>query len=121
MEDAGGERQVLSNRQLIPFLSGFALGNSGDMFAQVAVLWTGYSLSGQAISLAGLGGAWILVSAVMSLVSGPLIDRFNRRSALVWLHGCLALLSMTLFALARTGLLEMWHLWAYLVSRPVSA
>jgi len=107
-------RNPLAMRRLVPFLSGYALGNSGDMFTQVAVLWTGYSLSGKAISLAGLGAAWIWASAVMSLVSGPLVDRWNRRNALIGLHGCLALLSLTLFALAQANQLAMWHLWAYL-------
>lgn len=85
------------------------------MIAQVAVSWTGLSLSGHAISLAGLGTAWTLASAVMGLVSGPMIDRFNRRNALVWLHGGLALLGLALFALAGSGDIKMWHLWAYLI------
>jgi len=115
MTEAGGGRNGLANRRLIPFLAGYALGNTGDMFTQVAVLWTGLSLTGRAISLAGLGGAWTLAMAVMGLVSGPIIDRFNRRNALIWLHGCQALLSLGLFALAHTGHLRMWHLLAYLI------
>jgi MFS family permease len=89
------------------------------MFTQVAVLWTGLSLSGQAVSLAGLGGAWTFAAAVMDLVSGPIVDRFNRRSLLIWLHVCLAALSIALFAVARTGHLRMWHLWAYLIGQAV--
>ena len=115
MTEAGGERNVLTNRRLVPFLTGYALGNAGDIFTQVAILWTGLSLSGRAISLAGLGGVWTLAMAVMGLVSGPIIDRFNRRNALFWLHGFLALLSLGLFALAQIDNLRMWHLWAYLV------
>ena len=115
MTEAGGERNGLANRRLIPFLTGYALGNTGDIFTQVAILWTGLSLSGKAISLAGLGGVWTLAIAVMGLVSGPIIDRFNRRNALFWLHGLLALLSLGLFAFAQFGHLRMWHLWVYLV------
>ncbi len=115
MKEERGANNRLPNRRMIPFLSGFALGNSGDMFTQVAVLWTGLSLSGNAISLAGLGGAWTLASAVMNLVSGPIVDRFNRRNALIWLHGGLALLSLALFAAAQSGHIRMWHLWGYLV------
>ena len=115
MTEAGRGRNGLADRHLVPFLAGYALGNTGDMFTQVAVLWTGLSLSGRAISLAGLGGAWTLALAVMGLLSGPIIDRFNRRNALIWLHGCLSLLSLGLFALAHTGHLRMWHLLAYLI------
>jgi MFS family permease len=117
MSDAGTEPNKLTGRRLVPFLAGYALGNTGDMFTQVAVLWTGLSLSGRAISLAGLGGAWTLASAVMGLASGPIVDRFNRRNAIIWMHGCLALLSLGLFALAQTGHIRMWHLWAYLVGQ----
>ncbi len=115
MTEAQGERNELANRRLVPFLAGYALGNTGDIFTQIAIFWTGLSLSGKAISLAGLGGAWTLASAVMGLISGPIIDRFNRRNALIWLHACLALLSLGLFALAQTGHIRIWHLWAYLV------
>ena len=115
MEKAPEGRNGLQNRRLFPFLAGYALGNAGDIFTQVAILWTGLSLSGKAISLAGLGGAWTLATAVMGLVSGPIIDRFNRRNALFWLHCLLALLSLGLFAFAQLGHLRMWHLWAYLV------
>ncbi len=119
MTEAGGERTGLTNRRLVPFLTGYALGNAGDIFTQVAIFWTGLSLSGQAISLAGLGGVWTLATAVMGLLSGPIIDRFNRRNALFWLHGFLALLSLGLFALAQIGYLRMWHLWAYLIGESI--
>ena len=115
MAEAGGEQDGLANRRLVPFLIGYARGNAGDLLTQVAIFWTGLSLSGRAISLAGLGGAWTLASAVMGPVSGPIIDRFNRRTSLIWLHGCLALLSLTLFALAQAGFTRMWHLWAYFI------
>ena len=85
------------------------------MSTQVAIFWTGLSLSGRAVSLAGLGGAWRSASAVVGLVSGPIVDRFNRRTALIWLHGCLALLRLVLFALGQTGFVRMWYLWPYLI------
>jgi len=112
-------RHELPSRRLIPFLVGTALANAGDMFTQIAIFWTGLSLSGQAISLAGLGGVWTLSMAFMGLISGPIIDRFNRRDTLFWLHGGLALLSLGLFALAQTGQLAMWHLWAFLIGESV--
>jgi len=115
MTEARGRKTGLTNRRVVPFLTGYALGNAGDIFTQVAIFWTGLSLSGQAISLAALGGAWTLATAVMGLVFGPIIDRFNRRNVLFWLHGFLALLSLGLFALAQFGHLRMWYLWAYLV------
>jgi len=119
MSEAMRTDDKLPDRRLVPFLAGYALANAGDLFTQVAIFWTGLTLSGRAISLAGLGGAWTLASAVMGLISGPIVDRFNRRNTLIWLHGCLALLSLALFALAQTGQIRMWHLWTYLIGESI--
>ena len=109
----------LPRRRLFLFLSGFALANAGDIFTQVAIFWTALSLTGRALSLATLGGAWTITMAVMGLISGPIVDRFNRRSILAWLHVMLALLSLCLFIVVLTDHLQMWHLWAYLVGNAV--
>jgi len=105
------------DRRLFLFLSGYALANAGDIFTQVAIFWTALSLTGRALSLATLGGAWTFAAAVMGLISGSIVDRFNRRGILIWLHLVLALLSLGLFVLVITGHLRMWHLWAYLVGQ----
>ncbi|MFC2099894.1 MFS transporter [Candidatus Bipolaricaulota bacterium] len=77
------------------------------------------SLTGRALSLATLGGAWTLAMAVMGLLSGPIVDRFNRRSILAWLHVLLAILSLVVFVLVVTGHPRIWHFWAYLVGQAV--
>ena len=101
------------------FLAGTVLANAGDMFTQVAVFWTALSLGGKAISIGGLGGAWVFARMMMGFVSGPIIDRFNRRNIMLWMHLGLSLLSFAVFALSRMGLLQMWHLWAFLVGEAV--
>ena len=112
-------RAVLPNRRLVPFLIGTALGNAGDIFTQIAVFWTGFSLTGTAISIAGLGGAWTLCAALAGLVSGSIVDRFNRRNLLVCLHIALAVLCLVVFAVATQGTLKLWHLWLFLVGEAV--
>ena len=119
MTDAAKGPKPLSDRRLLPFLSGYALGNAGDMFAQVAVLWTGLSLTGQAVSLAGLGGAWTLAGAVTSLFSGLIVDRFNRRDVMILFQTALGLLSIALFVVAQFGDLRMWHLWMFVVGQAI--
>jgi len=113
------ETRELPRRRLFVFLSGYALANAGDIFTQVAIFWTALSLTGRALSLATLGGAWTVAMAVMGLISGPIVDRFNRRRILAWMHVVLAVLSAGLFVLAVTGHLRMWHLWAYLVGNAI--
>lgn len=105
----------LPNRRLVPFLVGTALGNAGDIFTQIAVFWTGLSITGTALSVAGLGGVWTLCAALAGLVSGSVVDRFNRRNILIYLHTLLALLCFVIFAFSRAGSLKLWHLWCFLI------
>jgi MFS transporter, DHA3 family, macrolide efflux protein len=112
-------RGKLPNRRLAPFLIGTALGNAGDIFTQIAVFWTGLSITGKALSIAGLGGAWTLFAALAGLVSGPIIDRFNRRNLLVVLHLSLAVLCFIITGFASHGTLRLWHLWLFLIGEAV--
>jgi DHA3 family macrolide efflux protein-like MFS transporter len=121
-----GNTERLPSRRLVPFLIGIALGNAGDIFTQIAVFWTGLSISGTALSIAGLGGVWTLGAALAGLVSGPIVDRFNRRNLLITLHALLALFCFVIFAFSRIGALRLWHLWLFLIGEallgtPVSA
>jgi DHA3 family macrolide efflux protein-like MFS transporter len=105
---------------------GTALGNAGDIFTQIAVFWTGLSIAGTALSVGSLGAVWTLSAALAGLVSGPIVDRFNRRNMLVILHALLAVLCFLVFALSRAGSLQLWHLWLFLTGEailgtPVSA
>jgi len=112
-------RDQLPSRKFAPFLIGTALGNAGDVFTQIAVFWTGLSITGSALSIAGLGGIWTLCAAITGLVSGSIVDRFNRRNLLVYFHMALALLCFAIFAFSRSGTLTMWHLWCFLVGEAV--
>jgi len=110
----------------VPFLIGTALGNAGDIFTQIAVFWTGLSLTDTALSIAGLGGVWTLFAALAGLVSGSIVDRFNRRNLLLVLHLALAVLCFVVFAVAIQDALKLWHLWFFLIGEallgtPVSA
>ncbi|MFC2095990.1 MFS transporter, partial [Candidatus Bipolaricaulota bacterium] len=111
--------QQLSKRRLVPFLVGTALGNAGDIFTQIAVFWTGLSITGSALSVAGLGGIWTVGAALAGLVSGPIVDRFNRRNLLVTLHALLSVLCFVVFAFSVSGSLKMWHLWIFLIGEAV--
>ncbi len=111
--------QQLPNRRLVPFLIGTALGNAGDIFTQIVVFWTGLSITGSALSVAGLGGIWTLCAALAGLVSGSIVDRFNRRDLLIYLHVLLALLCFVIFAFSRSGSLKMWHLLFFLIGEAV--
>jgi MFS family permease len=107
------------NRRIIAFLTGQALTDTGDTFSQIAVFWTALSLTGSAISVGSLGGAWAFSMAVMNLISGAIADRFNRKALLIILSSLLGVVSLTLFALAASDSLQIWHLWLFLIAEAV--
>jgi MFS transporter, DHA3 family, macrolide efflux protein len=111
--------QQVPNRRLVPFLVGTALGNAGDVFTQIAVFWTGLAITGSALSIAGLGGVWTLCAAISGLISGSIVDRFNRRNLLVYLHAMLAVLCFVIFAYSHAGTLRIWHLMIFLLGEAV--
>jgi MFS family permease len=91
----------------------------GGTFSQIAVFWTALSLTGSAISVGSLGGVWTFSMAVMNLISGAIVDRLNRKVLMIILDGLLGVISLVLFALAASGLLQIWHLWLFLVAEAV--
>lgn len=91
------------NRRIIAFLAARSLVDVGGTFSQVAVFWTALSLTGSAISVGSLGGVWTFSMAVMSLVSGAIADRFDRKVLMILLDGLLGVVSLGLSALATTG------------------
>ena len=106
-------------RRVCIFLVGLALSGAGNMFTQVAVFWTALSLSGTAISLGALGGAWTFAMAVSNLLSGVIVDRFNRRNLLILEQLLLGAVSFGVYALSALGLLKIWHLSVFLVAEGV--
>jgi len=100
-------------------LTGRALTDTGGTFSQIAVFWTALSLTGSAISVGSLGGVWTFSMAVMNLISGAIVDRLNRKVLMIILDGLLGVISLALFALAASGVLQIWHLWLFLVAEAV--
>ncbi len=107
------------SRCLIAFLVGQSVVDIGGTFSQVAVFWTALSLTGSAISVGSLGGAWTFTMALMNLVSGAIVDRFNRKALIMILQCLSGLVSLAVFVLAATGVLQIWHLWGFLIAQAV--
>ncbi|MBU0595715.1 MFS transporter [Candidatus Bipolaricaulota bacterium] len=106
-------------RTVCIFLIGQSLSSAGNTFTQVAVFWTALSLSGTAISLGALGGAWTFAMAVSSLLSGVIVDRLSRRSLIIVLHLILGAVSLGVYALSAREILHIWHLWVFLVAEGI--
>ena len=114
-------RPAIESRRsrVITFLVGLALSNAGDMFAKVAVFWMSLELSGKAISIGALGGAWTLAMALSNLLSGPVVDRFRRRNVILFCNLALGCVSLAVYVLSTAGVLRIWHLWAFLIAEGI--
>src|SRR5277367_2846175 len=73
----------------------------GSQMQSVAIGWQIYAITGRPIDLAWVGLAQFLPAACLSLVTGHVADRFERRRILVVCYAALALLSAALFAFTR--------------------
>ncbi len=75
----------------------------GAQMQSVAIGWQIYSITGRAIDLAWVGLAQFLPAFALSLVTGHVADRIDRRRILVACFGAMATLSGTLYVVARSG------------------
>jgi MFS family permease len=87
----------------------------GMQVQSVAIGWQVYSITGQPMALAWVGLAQFFPAVSLSLFTGHVADRFDRRNILRLCHGAMALLSLALFAVARSGVTHVWPIYAVLV------
>jgi MFS family permease len=73
----------------------------GTQMQSVAIGWQIYAVTGRPLDLAWVGLAQFLPAVCLSLVTGHVADRVERRRILVGCHAAMAVLSAALFFLAR--------------------
>jgi len=81
----------------------------------VAVGWQVYEKTHRALDLGYVGLAQFLPAAGLSLVTGHVADRFDRRRVVMTCHVALALCSALLFLVARTGSRDVLPIYAILL------
>lgn len=69
----------------------------------MAIGWQVYALTGRALDLAWVGLAQFLPALLLSLVTGHVADRLERRRILMTCHAVMSALSLTLFWIATLG------------------
>ena len=87
----------------------------GMQMQSVAIGWQIYSVTGRALDLAWVGLAQFFPAAGLSLVTGHVADRVDRRKILGVCHGAMALLSLALMAVARRSGTDVAPVYAVLV------
>ncbi|HEY3816974.1 MAG TPA: MFS transporter [Polyangiaceae bacterium] len=87
----------------------------GSQMQSVAIGWQIYALTGRPLDLAWVGLAQFLPAVCLSLVTGHVADRFERRRILAVCYAAMALLSGALFALTRIDATHLGPIYAVLV------
>jgi MFS family permease len=87
----------------------------GSQMQSVAIGWQIYAITGRPIDLAWVGLAQFLPAVCLSLVTGHVADRFERRRILVACYAAMALLSAALFAFTRADASHLGPIYAVLV------
>ena len=103
-EDRGGTAwAAFRHRDFNLFQATRVLAVFGAQMQSVAIGWQIYSITGRALDLAWVGLAQFLPAFALSLVTGHVADRIERRRILIACFGTMAALSGTLFVVARAG------------------
>jgi MFS family permease len=92
---------AFSHRPFNLFQPARVLAELAAQMQSVAIGWQVYALTGRAIDLAWVGLAQFLPAALLSLVTGHVADRFERRRIMMVCDGALFALAVALFAIAR--------------------
>jgi MFS family permease len=92
-------------------LSSLALG-FGQWAQQVGLPWLALELTGSAKQIGGVAAIQSGVGLVIAPVAGYLADRYPRRLVIVWSTAASAVQASILAALAVSGAMQVWHLYA---------
>jgi MFS family permease len=87
----------------------------GSQIQSVAIGWQIYAITGRPLDLAWVGLAQFAPAVCLSLVTGHVADRFERRRILVVCYAAMALLSVVLFAFTRSDATNLAPIYTVLV------
>ncbi len=84
----------------------------GTGMTQFALTIWAWQVTGQATALALVGFCGFFPLVVMTPLAGALVDRWNRKLVMILSDLAAGLATVCIFALLKTGHLEIWHLYA---------
>jgi MFS family permease len=110
-----GWAAAFSYRQFNLFQAARLLGAFASQMQSVAIGWQVYAITGRPMDLAWVGLAQFFPALLLSLVTGHVADRVERRRILVACNAAMAALSLALLLLARSGHVHLLAVYAVLV------
>src|ERR1051325_9727923 len=103
---------ALRSRNYVLYLVGHFTSQTGAWVEQTAVSWILYELTGSAALLGPGGLARPAAAQALALIGGAVADRLPRRAMLYCTESLMFVNSLAIGALAWSGRLEDWHLYA---------
>lgn len=97
------------------FLASRVASMVGHQITSVVIGWQVFSLTGRAMDLGYVGLAQFLPAIALSLVTGQVIDRVDRRRVMMLCYAVEVLCTLCLVALTRTGAHTLWPIYLVLV------
>ncbi|MCX7710599.1 MAG: MFS transporter [Clostridia bacterium] len=97
------------NKNYFLLWSGKIISEIGDKFYAIAMAWWILMKTNSPAAMGAFMAASMLPQLIIGIFSGPLIDRWNRRSILVVSDLLRGLLIFGVFLLSRFEILEIWH------------
>lgn len=99
---------------------GVLFSGCGQWIQQVTLSWMVYDMTGSAVQLGAING----MRSIPFLISGPLAgvaaDRWDRKTIMAASQALLLVTSLAMALLIMTGLIEVWHLYAFTLITGVS-
>jgi MFS family permease len=102
--------RALAHRNYRLFFTGQSVSLIGTWMTRIATSWLVYRLTGSALLLGVVGFAGQIPSFVLAPFAGVLVDRWNRHRILLVTQVLAMVQSLTLAALAITGVIKIWHI-----------
>jgi MFS family permease len=105
-------RELLTNRAFVFLWLGQGASGLGGTFVAFIMSWLVYEMTGSLVAMGSMWIAFMLPSLIVQLWSGPYLDRWDRKTVMIyseWLRAFAFLIPAIMFSL---GLLQVWHLFA---------
>ena len=101
---------ALDSRDYILFLTGQFISVIGTWMQATALPYLAYRLSGRPLDLGLIGFANTLPTLLFALPAGVLVERWDKRKAVILLQAVMSIQAFGLTYLAFTNQLEIWHI-----------
>ncbi|MEZ0395692.1 MAG: MFS transporter [Anaerolineales bacterium] len=101
---------ALASRDFLIFWVGQFVSLIGTWMQNTTLPYLAYRISGRPLDLGLIGFAATLPTLLLALPGGVIVERLDKRKAVIALQSVMMLQAFTLAALALSGLIQIWHM-----------